>query len=49
MLDQGRGPGTEEEDRVQQIRDVLADLHLQAGEQILSNELLTLWLADSLG
>ena len=49
MLDQVFGPGTEEEDRVQQIRDVLADLHLQAGEQILSNELLTLWLADSLG
>jgi len=49
MLDQVFGEGTEEEDRVQQIRDVLADLHLQAGEQTLSNELLKLWLTDSLG
>ena len=49
MLDQLFGAGMEEEDRVQQIRDVLADLQLLAGEQILTNELLTLWLTDCLG
>lgn len=49
LLDQLFGPGGEEEDRVQQIRDVLAELHDQAGAQSLSNELLTLWLNDCLG
>ena len=49
LLDQLFGKGNEEEDRVQQIRDVLADLAQQAGGQVLSNELLTLWLNDCLG
>lgn len=53
MLEQIFGNVGEEEDRVQQIRDVLDDLQEQSGDQSrseeLSNQLLTQCLTDSLG
>lgn len=43
------GNVTDEDDKLQQIRDAVADLREQAGKQILSPELLSLWLTNSLG
>lgn len=48
LLDQLFGSSAEEEDRVQQIRDELAELQAQAGEQLLSNALLSLYLEERL-
>ncbi|MDO8270740.1 MAG: exodeoxyribonuclease V subunit gamma [Gammaproteobacteria bacterium] len=43
------GDVTDEDDKLQQIRDAIAELREQAGDQLLSPELLSLWLTDSLG
>ncbi|MES3007371.1 MAG: exodeoxyribonuclease V subunit gamma [Pseudomonadota bacterium] len=43
------GNVTDEDDKLQQIRDAVAELKDQAGDQVLSPELLSLWLTDSLG
>ncbi|HEB93584.1 MAG TPA: exodeoxyribonuclease V subunit gamma [Gammaproteobacteria bacterium] len=49
LLDDFFLPGGEDDGRLQQIRDVLDELHQQAGEQLLSPELLRLWLQHVLG
>ncbi len=43
------GDVTDEDDKLQQIRDAVAELREQAGDQLLTPELLCLWLTDSLG
>ncbi|MEK7259575.1 MAG: exodeoxyribonuclease V subunit gamma [Pseudomonadota bacterium] len=43
------GDVTDDDDKLQQIRDAVAELKEQAGSQLLSLELLALWLTDSLG
>lgn len=49
MLEDFFQPGTDDDDRLQQIREVLDTLGRQAPEQNISLPLLRLWLEDSLG
>ena len=49
MLDTLFGVQRDDDDRLQQIRDAIDDLAQQAGEEVLSIELLQLCLEDSLG
>ncbi|MGB4246286.1 MAG: exodeoxyribonuclease V subunit gamma [Pseudohongiellaceae bacterium] len=49
MLQDIFGNPTDEDDKLQQIRDVIGELKEQAAEQWLSLDLLRLWLEDSLG